>query len=376
MLNTLKNQNTHAEIVSLRHQLEDLVLQARHNERKLRRFQSLELRLIGLNSLYELIQAVLYPEYSIYKWDIITLLLFDPEYEVQRILDEEGVDLQQHPTLMFATNRGTLESLYQLYLFPVLGPCKNKGCATLFPLSRRQPASVALLPLVRHGKLIGSLNLGSDSAKRFIKGVRTDFFEHLAAIVAICFENATNLERLKRQGLVDCLTATNNRRFFDQRLHEEVESSKRSKNILSCLLLDIDHFKQVNDTYGHQMGDKTLRDVATLVRGHMRGSDVFSRYGGEEFAALLSGTSEEKAMEVAERIRTSIEQRCFDCNGKEFYVTISIGIATFDPGLGHGSKLMQGEDLIASADKALYEAKKNGRNRVVSCGNIFAKQAK
>jgi len=370
MLKTFKNQNTQAEIVSLRHQLDDLVQQARHNERKLRRFQSLELRLIGVNSLFELIQAVIYPEYATFKWDTISLLLFDPEYEIQRILAEEGVDLQQHQTLMFATNVSMIESLYPLSLFPVLGSYSHEVQGSLFPVSRRSPASVALLPLVRHGKLIGSLNLGSDSAKRFAKGMRTDFFEHLAAVVAICIENATNLERLKRQGLMDSLTATNNRRFFDQRLYEEVESSKRSTDVLSCLLLDIDHFKQVNDSYGHQTGDKVLRDVASMLRGHMRGSDVLSRYGGEEFAALLSGTSEEKAVEVAERIRSSIEHRCFDSNSKEFYITISIGVATFNPGLNHGSKSLQGEDLIARADKALYEAKKNGRNQVVSCGDV------
>jgi len=370
MLKTLKSQDTQTENVLLRHQLDDLVLQARHNERKLRRFQSLELRLIGLNSLFELIQAIIYPEYTTFKWDSVTLLLLDPEYEIQRILEEEGVDLQQHPALMFAANRGTLESLYPVSLFPLLGSCKQEVRDALFPLPRRAPGSVALLPLVRHGKLMGSLNLGSDSAKRFIKGVRTDFFEHLAAVVAICVENATNLERLKRQGLTDTLTATNNRRFFDQRLYEEVESSKRNKNILSCLLLDIDHFKQVNDSYGHQMGDKVLREVAALLRGHMRGSDVLSRYGGEEFAAILSGTSEKKAMEVAERIRSSIEQRRFEYNGKEFYVTISIGVATFNPDVTAGAKHIQGDYLIAQADKALYAAKENGRNRVVSVGDV------
>ena len=374
MLKTFKNQDTQTENSLLRHQLDELVRQARHNERKLRRFQSLELRLIGLNSLFELIQSVIYPEYAVFKWESVTLLLLDPEYEIQRILEEEGIDLQQHPSLMFATSRGALESFYPVSLFPVLGPCKKEVRAALFPLARRPPASAALLPLVRHGRLIGSLNLGSDSANRFVKGVRTDFFEHLAAVVAICFENATNLERLKRQGLTDTLTATNNRRFFDQRLFEEMESSKRSGNILSCLVLDIDHFKQVNDSYGHQMGDKVLRDVATLLRGHMRGSDVLSRYGGEEFAALLAGTSEKKAIEVAERIRSSIEGKRFDYNGEEFHVTISIGIATFNPGIDRGSKLMQGEYLIARADKALYTAKADGRNRVVSCGNVIVDQ--
>ena len=374
MLKILKTHDSQTENMVLRHQLDDLVLQARSNERKLRRFQSLELRLIGLNSLFELIQAVIYPEYATFKWDTVTLLLLDPEYEIQRILEEDGIDLQQHPSLMFATSAGALESLYPVSLFPLLGPCKQERLAALFPLSRRPPSSAALLPLVRHGRLIGSLNIGSDSAQRFVKGVRTDFFEHLAAVVSICFENATNLERLKRQGLTDTLTATNNRRFFDQRLHEEVEASKRNMNVLSCLLLDIDHFKQVNDTYGHQMGDKVLREVAALIRGHMRESDVLSRYGGEEFASLLSETSEKEALEVAERIRASIQGKGFDMNGKEFCVTISIGVATFRPDADPSYKQMQGEYLIGIADKALYTAKANGRNRVISGGEVMVGQ--
>jgi diguanylate cyclase (GGDEF)-like protein len=363
------------EAKGLRLQLEEFMVQARQNERKLRRFQALELRLIGLNSLFELINAIIYPDYSTFKWDVVTLLLLDPEYELQRILEEEGIDLQQHPALMFATTREDLESLYPLSLFPTLGPYKAKKHEVLFPSRKRSPSTIALLPLVRHGKLIGSLNVGSNSGERFVRGVRTDFFEHLAAVVAICLENASNLERLKRQGLTDTLTAINNRRFFDQRLSEEIEESKRNATPLSCMLLDVDHFKQVNDTYGHQVGDQVLREVAAQIRAHMRGSDVLSRYGGEEFAALLAKTEEEKVMEVAERVRSSIEARQFTVAGnKKFNVTISIGIAIFDAAGDPGTIRMKGDYLIGQADKALYQAKSNGRNKVISAGTVQVKE--
>ncbi|VAW89827.1 diguanylate cyclase (GGDEF domain) with PAS/PAC sensor [hydrothermal vent metagenome] len=356
----------------LRHRLDEFVAEARKNERKMRRFQSLELKLIGLSSVKDLIEAVLTPDYSTFRWDEVTLLLLDPEYEIQRALEDEGVELSSMPHLMFASSDDDLNAYYQMSLFPTLGAYRARQHSTLFPARRRTPRSVALLPLVRQGKLIGSLNVGSYSAERFERGVRTDFFEHLSAIVSICLENAVNIERLKRQGLTDTLTAINNRRFFDQRLKEEVGLAKRNKRLLSCMLLDVDLFKNVNDTYGHQVGDLVLRDVAALIRAQMRGSDVLSRYGGEEFSALLSQADEEEALEVAERIRESIEQHLFSVDGHaDFNVTISIGVTTFNPALnGEAAMSMQGEHLVGEADKALYAAKANGRNRVESASGL------
>lgn len=354
----------------LRRRLEDYLAQAHKNESKLRRFQSHELRLIGLNSLFELIQDILYPNPSVFNWDVVTLMLLDPEYEVRRILEEEGVDVRDHVGLLFATRDDDLDVLFPTSLFPLLGPYKSRQHAPLFASTHRSPGSIALLPLVRHGRLIGSLNIGSYNAERFVKGVRTDFLEHLAAVVAICIENATNLERLKRQGLTDTLTAINNRRFFDQRLKEELERAAREGIRLTCLLLDVDHFKKVNDSYGHQVGDHVLREVAALIRAQLRGSDVLSRYGGEEFAALLSRSGSAEAAEVAERIRHSVAAHGFQAaEGQEFRVTISIGVATYDPSQCDGAKL-NGAVLVGHADRALYQAKSAGRDRVISAGEI------
>jgi len=369
-------KNPVSENKILRHRLDEFIAEARKNERKMRRFQSLELKLIGLSSVHDLIDAILAPDYATFRWDEVTLLLLDPEYEIQRALEEKKVDLSEMPHLMFASDSDDLNSHYQMSLFPTLGQYRPRQHSNLFPARRRNPGSVALLPLVRQGKLIGSLNIGSYNAERFVRGVRTDFFEHLSAIVSICLENAVNIERLKRQGLTDTLTAINNRRFFDQRLEEEVGLAKRNKRLLSCMLLDVDFFKKVNDTYGHQVGDLVLRDVAALIRAQMRGSDVLSRYGGEEFSALLSQASEEEALEVAERIRESIEQHLFSVDGHaDFNVTISIGVTTFNPALnGEAAMRMKGEFMVGQADKALYDAKANGRNCVESGGEIEAQE--
>jgi len=365
------SKDLHQENHLLRRRLEDYVAQAHRNEAKLRRFQSHELRLIGLNSLFELIQEILYPDPSMFNWDVVTLLLLDPEYEIRRILAEEGVDVREHAGLMFAAASDDLDALFPSSLFPMLGPYRTKQHAPLFASTRRAPNSVALLPLVRHGRVIGSLNIGSYNVERFVKGVRTDFMEHLAAVVAICVENGCNLERLKRQGLTDTLTAINNRRFFDQRLKEELERAAREGTPLTCLLLDVDHFKRVNDSHGHQTGDHVLREVAALIRAQLRGSDVLSRYGGEEFSALLSRSGPHEATEVAERIRQSIANHQFvTASGEPFQVTISIGVATYHPDKVGGGLKPQGDVLIGHADRALYAAKSSGRNKVVSAGEF------
>lgn len=354
---------------NLRIRLDDLVDQARDNEKKLRRFQSFELRLISHDSLFALIKDVLYPDGVNFRWDMVTLLLLDPEYEIQRILEDEGINLGKHPNLMFACNSNDIEALYPSSLFPAPGPYRRLRHSSLFPLRKKAPASIMLLPLVRHGRLIGSLNIGSFDSHHFNRKIRSDFFEHFAAIVAICLENACNLEKMKRLGLTDPLTAINNRRFFDQRLVEEVELARRNADTLSCILLDIDFFKRVNDDYGHQTGDQVLMGVAALIRAQMRTTDVLARYGGEEFSALLAHTPENEAIEVAERIRSSIAEHTFsDSDGHSFSVTISIGVATLN---GHNKNdpaltvHQAGQILVGQSDRALYKAKEAGRNKVI-----------
>lgn len=355
----------------LRQKLDGLVDQARVNERTLRRFQDLELRLISSTSLFDLFSTIIYPDSAHARWDRVTLLLLDPEYETRRVLEEEGYALSEHPALIFATERVSVDSLFPPPLSPMLGPYRERRHQRLFGNVKAPPASTMLLPLLRHRQLIGSLNIGSFAENRFMRGMSTDFLEHFAAIVAICLENATNLERLKRQGLTDALTAVNNRRFFDQRLAEEVTAARRDRVPLACLMLDVDHFKAVNDNHGHQIGDQVLMEVAALIRAQLRGSDVLSRYGGEEFAALLPDTRETSALEVAERIRESIAARTFaNQDGIAFNVTISIGVAIYHPANDQLSKVESGAQLVGKADENLYECKATGRNRVVSSNMI------
>ena len=358
--------------VALRGRIDNFLQQARINEEKQRKFQALEMSLLGLTSLTALLREILFPNYVTFKWDIISLQLLDPEYEIRRILAEEGHHLVDHPAIKFAAEQDKLVSLHPHSLFTSLGPYKAKQHQGLFAdVAPHIPASVALLPLVRHGKLIGGLNIGSYEGERFVRGVRTDFFEHLASVLAICIENAINVERLKRIGITDTLTTVNNRRFFDQRIEEEMALALRDRQPLSCLLLDVDHFKKVNDSHGHLIGDQVLMEVAALIRGQLRGTDVLARYGGEEFVALLAHTDNGVALEVAERIRAAIASTPFNLeNGSTFTVTISIGVSTLKPDDQVILGAIPGERLVGQADKALYDAKNSGRNQVCNSGLI------
>jgi len=156
----------------------------------------------------------------------------------------------------------------------------------------------------------------------------------------------------------DYLTGTYNRRFFTNRLKEEFERHRRYKRSMSLMIIDIDHFKAVNDTYGHPCGDFILKSVCDTIQSALRRVDILARFGGEEFCCILPETSFENSMLVAERIRSQVEAASYEYEGQVIKVTVSIGIPK--PPEPHDSH----ESLLRNADNALYEAKVSGRNRV------------
>jgi diguanylate cyclase (GGDEF)-like protein len=366
LLNLL-NRRLPTENQELRQQLETLIAQARLNEQVMRRFQDAELRMLSVSGFKELLQYVLQEMKETFDLDVVTLALIDPEYEVRRMLIDLGIPATEFPGLMCLDNPSRFHRLCGTSLAPVLGQYNAASRAPFFPRDTAPPASIAILPMVRQKQLIGSLNLGSRNEGRFAPGMATDFIGRLAAMVGICLENVTNSERLKHLGLTDPLTGVHNRRYFDQRLQEEVGRAQRQNIPLSCLFLDIDHFKQVNDQYGHQTGDCVLREVAWRIKGQLRSIDVLGRYGGEEFAVLLMQTDMDSALSVAERICHGIAEQRFKGEGDEtLTATLSVGVATLhDCNRAQNAETLA-QQLVARADQALYRAKQGGRNCVMA----------
>jgi len=171
------------------------------------------------------------------------------------------------------------------------------------------------------------------------------------------------LRMIKRMGVIDPLTDISNRRGFDERLEVEWSHAVRDKSTLSILMIDIDHFKNYNDTYGHPQGDVLLQAIAGIFRQTLvRSTDYAARWGGEEFAVLLPSTNLDGAMKIAERIRANVEKMTVSCAaGTDTRVTVSIGAYSQSPKAGDSTN-----DFVTGADKALYTAKETGRNRVCS----------
>jgi diguanylate cyclase (GGDEF)-like protein len=172
-------------------------------------------------------------------------------------------------------------------------------------------------------------------------------------------KNLVLFDQVKSMAIRDALTGLYNYGYFKESLHYEIEKSRRYRVPLSLLFLDIDDFKQVNDTLGHLKGDKTMRQVAAILKKGIRQSDLICRYGGDEFVMLLSQTPPDQAMVLAERLRQRVVQSSMNRLEQRCKVTVSIGVAGLRPE-------MSTEDLIKAADEALYRAKQAGKNQVIS----------
>lgn len=185
-----------------------------------------------------------------------------------------------------------------------------------------------------------------------------DFLKVLAGRAASAIVNARLFEKVQQLAREDALTHLYNRRYFFERAEQEFTRARRFKHPLSVIMLDIDHFKSINDTYGHLVGDQVLKRVAELVHENQRANDLAGRYGGEEFALLLVETGAQAAQKIAQRLRALIAKTPFASDKGPITVQASLGVATLN---NHTPDLYQ---LLDRADKALYAAKEAGRNQV------------
>lgn len=223
----------------------------------------------------------------------------------------------------------------------------------VLPMNQTPIASMLCVPLLARGERVGVVTATSERTSAFHAG-HLDLVRFISTTIALDIENV----RLHRVAVTDPLTGAYNREFLLARLPQEIEAAQERDRSLSVAMVDVDHFKAVNDQYGHSVGDLVLAEVARRLRGAIRAGDLLVRYGGEEFLAVLPKADAGRAWEVGERMRQRVCERAFDVgDGLALLLRISVGIAQW--------RMYESmTDLIERADVALYAAKDHGRNRV------------
>jgi len=219
------------------------------------------------------------------------------------------------------------------------------------------------VPLLAKDKLLGTLNVSRSEPDSF-SDKDFELFVNLANQAAIAIDNA----RLYRYAVTDEMTRLYNHRYFQQRLDEELQRADRYENFISLIILDVDHFKSFNDTYGHPEGDRVLKTVARLIEKNVREVDIPARYGGEEFVVICPEKNGEGSLTPAERIRSAIESYDFRIDGKKIQITVSLGVACYP------DQARSKAELIQKADFALYYSKHHGRNQASLYNPIMNRQ--
>ncbi|HVZ73582.1 MAG TPA: diguanylate cyclase [Polyangia bacterium] len=231
------------------------------------------------------------------------------------------------------------------------------------PMRIRDFESLFVFPLIVKDEVVGTFTVAAKRPGAFPND-RREMLGVIANQVAVSLQNGRMYQALEEQATTDGLTGLVNHRTFQERFSAMLGRADRHKFPVSIILTDIDHFKKVNDTYGHPTGDDVLRKVAGILKASARKIDIGARYGGEEFAIVLESTDREGARQLAERIRNEVGAQTFQSSKGPFKATMSLGIATY-PEDGK-----EKAELIAHADQCLYAAKHGGRNRTVCWGDI------
>ena len=215
------------------------------------------------------------------------------------------------------------------------------------------------IPLMIEKEVVGVLNINDVDQDSFNVG-DLGFILNLSELIAMSISNAVLYEQTKKLAVTDGLTGISNRPNMEQSLLSEFERSKRYNSPLSVVLLDVDHFKDVNDSYGHQKGDEILVTFASILKKFCRANDIAARYGGEEFLMILPQSNAQGAFKIAERVREEIMKMSFVGNDSKFSVTTSCGVAELNR-----DYMKNTDQLINVADNAMYEAKNSGRNKTI-----------
>jgi len=322
-------------------------------------------RTIGsLLDLEELLRQVMGTVKKSLPIERMSIYLLDENREKLELVFFSGLNIQDKLTLNLGegTPGKIVESGEHVHIHDLSVFYETSGDFIHFADEEKREGSYIGIALKVHNDTIGVI--GMDSAVKYGLSVEDmDFMAILSHQIAAGIEKARLFEKIQKLSQLDGLTGLNNRRMFQDRLLQEINRRDRTRKPLSLLMLDIDHFKQFNDSFGHQAGDIVLKQLARIITTQCRCAsiDICCRYGGEEFAIIMPELELHKAVKAAERLRSAVENEVFnfDAENTEGKVAVSIGAAGV-----MGEEDISPEELVKKADEALYLSKRTGRNRV------------
>jgi two-component system cell cycle response regulator len=315
-------------------------------------------RLGAAMSEEEVVEAGVSSASEIAAVDFAAFTSFEPKDESQLIRAVRGERAAKLEGRRFASNTGLCSmALKNRHPLPYRGeydPSHQMVFAK--DLAPPEMPSLLVLPLVVHDQPLGTLVLGSNRPQAFDEAARS-LLDVLASHLAVSLSNARMVRKLEEQATTDGLTGLLNKRAMLETAEHKYSAARRFGRPLSVLVCDIDHFKRVNDTYGHDVGDIVIKALGAVHQREKRVTDAVARFGGEEFVTICEQTDAEGALLLAERIRDEFKKTTFHANGQEVRCTLSVGIATF-PSIGRSW-----DELFKAADEALYASKRGGRDR-------------
>ncbi len=354
----LQEQNQH-----LRKTLNTAISAAKLNEEVLKRFMDIEVKMLGCAQLSELFNLVIKDFKDTFKLSVVSIFLHDKDQLAAPLL--EKLDAQASSNFSLFKDSHDIAKIFPNHKTRV-GEIDRDLKKSLFP-NNPFVLSCVLLPLVNKGVIIGSLHLGARELNRYHSEYRYDYLERMSALLAVCIENCIIRENLAYLSSMDALTKIYNRHSFDLEIDKALQRANRQNQHLSLLFLDIDHFKRVNDTYGHPAGDAILQSFASILKNNIRNTDFLARFGGEEFAILLPDCDFPQAEQIADNLRRKIAEHLFDTlSAASIHVTTSIGVSCYIYDNVYAQNFSElANILLATSDQALYEVKQSGRNKVL-----------
>lgn len=332
---------------------QSLLVRLKENEKIAKKFNEIEISILTILNFQDFFERLLYEISDKFSIPHIWISIIKESSIAKQLNDIRDSELLRTSTAFISKEK--FLSITKNRLKPLLSNKNPAGFHALVPeISGYDIGSIAIAPITLDGEVVGSINQADNDKNRFEPGIDSTLLEQLALKVSLCLSNVTAHEQLKFLAFHDSLTGLLNRGVMERILEREFQRAKRYHTDLTLLFLDLDDFKSINDTFGHDNGDRALCLVADQLTQLKRGSDIVARFAGDEFVVILPSTNKTQAEYYSKRVKKNLISAPLSANDKTFYVRLSYGISTVSEKGIDSSKA-----LLKAADKKLYLDKHN-----------------